>query len=195
MCLRKKRTTSSVFLLSVVLATIASEAQGIESPSSCHGIIDPTNRLLCYDRVTERPDAGSQHGIESASEPGSVATIVDPPVISAGPPQPIDSAAAPGASPSVAVPQSAQPVSTRGLPAPVAPPVQVAPAKILKVEQTSLGRYRFQLENGEVWEQIESGRISVRVGDLVAVNEGRFGNWTLRAIDGSSRLVRVRRVQ
>jgi len=89
----------------------------------------------------------------------------------------------------------AQPQSTRGLPTPIPPPAEIAPSKIVKLEQTSIGRYRFHLENGEVWEQLEPGRVTVREGDVVGVKEGRFGNWTLRATDNSSRSVRVRRYQ
>jgi hypothetical protein len=195
MFIRKKCASFSVFVFSALLVCITSEAQGVEHPSVCHGIIDPTNRLVCYDRVTERPDPVSDRGMDASSELGSASAIGDSPVDSTAAAQPSDSPGALVATPSPAVPQSTPAVSARGLPAPVVPPVPVAPSKILKAEQTSIGRYRFHLENGEVWEQIESGRISVRVGDLVSVKEGRFGNWTLRAIDGSSRFVRVRRVQ
>lgn len=172
-----------------LLCCIAVFASGIslgaELPTDCHAIVDPTGRLLCYDRVTGRPDRAQT---PATNEPPATA-------VSAGQ-EPESAAASRQAETSTGTDGTAmQAPSSRGLPAPIQPPVEVPPAKLVKLERTSIGRYRFHLENGEVWEQLEAGRVAVREGDTVSVKEGRLGNWILRASNNKSRSVRVRRFQ
>lgn len=185
----------SAWIALLVAATGASTAgYAAEAPSDCHSILDPTGRLLCYDRVTGRPEPvlGPAAAAVPSPTPRPDASAPAAPTTMSAPAIP---SASPETGPTTASAAPAQPQSTRGLPAPIPPPAEIAPSKIVKLEQTSVGRYRFHLENGEVWEQLEPGRITVREGDVVGVKEGRFGNWTLRASDNSSRSVRVRRYQ
>lgn len=147
------------------LCHAAQSAHAAGTPSDCHGLVDPTSRLVCYDETTERPNFVPK----DASDPG------------------------PHPAPTVDLSAPVTPPSMRGLPTPLPAPAEIAPSRIVELEQTSIGRFRFHLENGEVWEQLEPGRITVRKGDVVHVREGRFGNWTLRAVDHKSRSVRVRR--
>jgi hypothetical protein len=160
-----------------------------QSAAGCHAIADPTGRLLCYDRITGRPqpaEPAAYSGPRSGPETKASAQPV--------PPAP----AAPQAetvTPAAAAPD-APPRSTRGLRPP--PPPSAAPdepSRIVRLERTSIGRTRFHLANGEIWEQLEAGSITVREGDLVNVRQTTFGAWQLRETDKSSRSVRVRRVE
>ena len=70
-----------------------------------------------------------------------------------------------------------------------------AVARIEGVEATSIGRHRFRLSNGEVWEQTEPRAVALSVGDEVVVKSGLFGSHHMRPKDGSSRSVKVRPVE
>jgi hypothetical protein len=157
----------------------------VQSATDCHAIIDPTGRLLCYDRVTGRPPP-AEPAADFTPPSDTEATTATPPA-----------APAPATQQANAMPpQAAAPRSTRGLPAP--PPPAAAPdepSTIVRLERTSIGRHRFHLANGEVWEQLEPGSITVRKGARVNVRQTTFGAWQLREADSSTRSVRVRRVE
>ena len=69
------------------------------------------------------------------------------------------------------------------------------PARLVRLERTSIGRHRFHLANGEVWEQLEPAPITLREGVLVNLRESGLGGWQMRDVDSTSRSVRVRRVR
>jgi len=201
-------------LATFVLAAIAGgPAFAQESPSACHAIADPTSRLVCYDRVTERPDPYLAASPGTPPTGTSATPIVAAPINGAAIPGAAGAAAAAGAgattgesravtgatnadAPPAATTEPA-PRSTRGLPAAPPPPTDalIEPSPIVKLEQTSIGRYRFHLGNGEVWDQLEPGRITLRQGDTVNVQQSTFGAWQMRAADGASRSVRVKRLE
>ena len=55
-------------------------------------------------------------------------------------------------------------------------------------------RQVFELENGQVWRQIEYKRVSVDVGDVAVIRHGSFSSYKLY-IGDTKRWTRVRRVQ
>jgi hypothetical protein len=58
------------------------------------------------------------------------------------------------------------------------------------------GETVFKLDNGMIWQQVESGRfhISVVENPLVTIDKGLFDSWRLK-IDGYNKEVRVKRIQ
>ncbi|MFU8817658.1 MAG: hypothetical protein ACNA7W_20110 [Pseudomonadales bacterium] len=66
-------------------------------------------------------------------------------------------------------------------------------AVIIQALTTSIGRYQFMLDNGELWEQVETRRVDLREGDRVDVRPGMLNAWQMRASDGKGRSIRVRR--
>ncbi|MEJ2132251.1 MAG: hypothetical protein P8Y95_11660 [Gammaproteobacteria bacterium] len=78
----------------------------------------------------------------------------------------------------------------------VEPPADVTEilATITNVEFRFYGEYLIELDNGQIWQQIEKGRLRLAVGDRVKIKRGAFGmsHW-LTAPDGSrSRFERLR---
>ena len=68
-------------------------------------------------------------------------------------------------------------------------------AEIVRIQTTPTGRHRFELANGEVWEQIEARISGLQEGDKVDIRPGLFGGWSLREHEGAGRSHRVRRVE
>ena len=58
------------------------------------------------------------------------------------------------------------------------------------------GKTRFRLENGQVWEQSESGNLrGVRLDNpVMTIKQGLFGSWHI-SVDGLRATTRVRRVE
>ena len=144
--------------------------------ADCHGLADPMARLLCYDQASGRPTPTDT--LLPASS--SMATPT--------PPMPMSDVADRATEP------NAQPQSRRGLPLPRPASASVPPARLVRLERTSIGRHRFHLANGEIWEQLEPGPITLREGSMVNLRESGLGGWQMRDVDSASRSVRVRRL-
>lgn len=58
------------------------------------------------------------------------------------------------------------------------------------------GNTVFELDNGMIWEQVESGTFYIPQVDnpVVVIDQGLFNSWRLR-VDGYNKTVRVRRIQ
>jgi hypothetical protein len=83
--------------------------------------------------------------------------------------------------------------SPRGRPAtaPLTEPLENA--RIVDVFTTSIGRRQFLLDNGELWEQLETQRVTLRKGEVVDVRPTLFGAWQMRDSAGRHRAIKVRR--
>jgi hypothetical protein len=80
-----------------------------------------------------------------------------------------------------------------GLKPPPPPPPQALSAKVAKVGTYGNGLLVVTLDNGQVWEQQESGEALLEVGDPVKISRGTFGS--LWMDNASHRRIRVKRVQ
>ncbi|WP_105104360.1 hypothetical protein [Microbulbifer pacificus] len=68
-------------------------------------------------------------------------------------------------------------------------------ATIASAEQGAFGKYTFTLDNGQVWQQVESSSRAIwRGGEQVAVERGVFGSFFMRKVTGG-RSLRVKRIQ
>ncbi len=76
---------------------------------------------------------------------------------------------------------------------PPPPAPQSLSAKVAKVGTHGNGLLVVTLDNGQVWEQQESGDALVAVGDVVKISHGMFG--ALWMDDASHRRTRVKRIQ
>lgn len=68
-------------------------------------------------------------------------------------------------------------------------------ATIARAEEGAFGKYTFTLDNGQVWQQVDSSSRAIwRGGEQVAVERGVFGSFFMRKVTGG-RSLRVRRLQ
>lgn len=76
---------------------------------------------------------------------------------------------------------------------PPPPPPESLSAKVAKIGTYGSGLLLVTLDNGQVWEQQESGDAQLAVGDAVRISRGMFG--ALWMDDASHRRTRVKRIQ
>jgi hypothetical protein len=163
-----------------------------DTAKDCHALEEPTTRLACYDRATARPEseissrAAAPASGTAGSAPAAPANPASTVTQRQAPAQPEPSAAEP------AIVSDNQP-SPRGRRATAPLEAPLLNARIAEVRTTSIGRRQFLLENGELWEQLETGRATLRSGDVVDVRPTLFGAWQMRDSEGRQRAVKVRR--
>lgn len=190
-------------VLLLILAALPAAGQDRDAFMRCAGIAGDAERLSCYDRL-------ARDLIELGSAGGASAAVA----ASAGPAT--GTAASTGA-PSSPPPQAAP--ATADTPKETADPASAAPDEesSFGIEQTREAKFetvesirtriagefegwegkgtRFELENGQVWEQIDTSRWRHQeTSPEVVIERGMFGSYQL-SLEGSNRSVRVRRIK
>lgn len=68
-------------------------------------------------------------------------------------------------------------------------------ATIARAEEGAFGKYIFTLDNGQVWQQVDSSSRSIwRGGEQVSLERGTLGSFFMRKVTGG-RSLRVKRVK
>jgi hypothetical protein len=80
-----------------------------------------------------------------------------------------------------------------GIKPPASPPAESLSAKVARIGTYGNGLLVVTLDNGQVWEQQESGDAQLAVGEAVKISRGMFG--ALWMDDASHRRTRVKRIQ
>lgn len=159
------------------IALLWSPALAAEGPAACRGIEAPAERLACYDRTVDAAQSGTDDEArrapaaapEATADPGATAVTEQP-----------------------ASPEPASPDPTESTASDAADPV----TRIAEIRQTSVGRHRYVLANGQVWEQAELRTASfLEPGDDVVVQETLFGGHRLLPSNGRGSSVKVRRLE
>jgi len=194
------RTTIVVCLAGLLGAVTIQAAEEPNSAASafikCARIASDGQRLLCYDRLaTELIELGlSSRGGLSSAQPQAATQV---PTDTAGSSTPSPSPAAPAAeqvAPEATA--SASPVDKFGA-------ERVEDDTNLKKIQSRFvgdftgwdGKTEFELENGQVWRQAESGRFTYRaVNPMITIKRGFLGSYIL-TVDDMNTTVRVKRVK
>lgn len=73
-----------------------------------------------------------------------------------------------------------------------AEPEAVMVAFVQAVSRTTLGTHLFLLSNGQQWEQVQHGNVSLQQGDQVRITRMRGNHYEMQAADGSRRPIAVR---
>lgn len=154
----------------------------------CMQHADEDARLACFDRLARRATAALEAGTSLGARPSAVAPAAAP-----------EAATQPSASSAGTAPPAAAPEAAFGL--------EQARAREAEREVDSIrsrvpglflgwtGDTVFRLENGQVWEQAESGSFGVRLENPeVEISRGWFGGYFL-SVEGLNRRVRVKRVE
>jgi hypothetical protein len=146
-------------------------------------------RLACYDRElgrTAAPAAAVPARPVTAATPVKAATAAAqlPATAAATPSKSADF----GMTPEILHKQQVQ----QGI-RPAPSPPQSLSAKVAKIGAYGNGLLVVTLDNGQVWEQQETGDAQLAVGDAVKISRGMFG--ALWLDDASHRRTRVKRIQ
>lgn len=175
---------AGVALLLAVAGT-AAEDDATRAFLRCMALQDNTERLACYDRlareVVELGLPGSRATSAAADVPAAAAGMAAPAVVS-GAPQPSAAQSSPEEAFGMAQPSPGREVSS--------------------ITASVVGGFagwgngaRFELDNGQVWEQVGSDRFAYSGRDRqVVIRRGLFGSFLLSP-EGLNRSVRVRRIE
>jgi hypothetical protein len=189
---KAKIEACAALLLCIVLADASQAAAASTStagdPAACREIQSSMERLDCYARAVDASRRSSS-GREEPRYDAAAATATTTPVADA-----IDDRAEQEAGEPTAVEPAAVAPAIRARETAAAP--AVVTTKIAEVRETSIGRQRYVLDNGDVWEQAEFRSAStLKQGDEVVLQESMFGSQHLRPADGRGSSVKVRRLQ
>lgn len=181
----------------------------------CAAIDDAAARLECYDALYLSAAAGEQAPAPKSMDSPAPAPGSAPAASSGAPASP----AAPAAPATPAAPASAAADDAPPAPEPTPDPqteaaadprsdaeadfglktpdpekeIRSIRAEVVGVQTTGLGIDYLQLDNGQVWRELEDSRIRFREGDVVVITKGVLGSFNLSPED-SGRQVKVRRM-
>lgn len=171
-------------MLLIVLATWQVPTRAADSVSHCVAIEDDASRLACFDAATGRPDRAGTQRADTA-----VATVAAPASTSPAMAKP--------QAPSNRTPEQA--AAEFGLSAAALAEergVNEISATVRSVDQSAhVGRWSVTLDNGQVWEQRETGTDVRRpkAGEQVQIERAALGSFLLRVPGkGTHRVRRVR---
>ena len=178
----------SLLLLPLTPAVEAAELS-VEQLRDCQQIDDGSARLACFDAFAERvlaegllapetiseasaPSAASAAAVVEASEPAEAAIVAAEPQV--------EPATEPGGEAEFGrreEPEKPESIQT----------------VIDKTDKTAYGKLILYLENGQIWQQLDSLRTTFKAGDEIIISSAVSGSFLLRKSTGGTR-IRVRRL-
>lgn len=196
---------SSVLLVTALAATPARAAE----PQRCGTIVDDNARLACYDAVFGTPTksavaAPDATGTAAAATPAlTSAPVAAAAPVSSAPPAAVGAGVAAGTVAAGAA-QAVDPAQNFGFDG--APPEQKKAEKPEKPKETEsissviksvnkrlLGELTVELENGQVWTQLEPDpSVLLRAGDPVTISKGVLGSYKLVSGPNVTKVKRVK---
>lgn len=177
-----------LFMITAISALCAGSALGAgsavaqETPLAkvyaCAGIAGAQERLACFDAAVA--------GLKTAEAKGSV-TVVTPEQKAAAAKQSF------GFADGGAAAQKAQAAAVGAAPPSEQP--DVVTVKIVEAVKARDNRHRFTLDNGQVWEQVETDKVSglKPLPASAEIRKASLGSFMMKINDGRS--IRVRRVK
>jgi hypothetical protein len=141
--------------------------------AQCRAVADATARLACYDAI---PVAAA-----SAPEPLQAA----PPVVAA-------TATAAAAAPAAPSPEEMFGRTSTEVRQATRTELEELTASVTAVQVNYGGKLLVQLDNGQVWSQVDTASLSLRPGSQVRIRRASLGSYMLTEV-GHSRSIRVRR--
>jgi hypothetical protein len=189
--------TIIVWLVVLILTTGAAQADELyDELVICRGLPSAEARVLCYDSAVDR---SRQKG-----GPRPATTAAPPPVSPAESavatsPAAVEPAAAAATGASAAnisqeelFGQDSDEVQRTVEEATGDERIDTLSAQITKLQQSGYDKVAITLDNGQVWQQIETSKLRLRVGDNIEIERAALGSFQLRK-EGSKRMMRVSR--
>jgi hypothetical protein len=180
-------TARSFALLSFTLAGAAVFADELRDRlSACNDLADADARLACYDAAVDRSRQSADSG--AAPTPAQPAARVQA--------EPASAAEATGGAASLSQEdffgKSGEEVERTVQEATGSEPIDSLGATVTKLQRYSYDKVLITLDNGQVWKQVDSSSLRLRVGDTVEIERASLGSFMLKK-QGSKRSMRVSR--
>ena len=176
----------------------------------CQILVDPSERLKCYDNLFGIVNSESSTNLPVTSQPIRPTTPIATPTIAPRPAPVITSespvakaeiseAPAPKLTDTNRLTQSVEDFREARLPEASKNVVRSITSEILKTSTHGYRKLKFHLKNGQVWEQIDSGyvkepKISSKRTFTAEIRKGAISSFYLH-INGKGRAIKVRRVR
>lgn len=166
------------------LAISAAFAQSLPpSVAACTSEKDSLARLVCFDREVAKYAQPSARVAPTPATP-AVPALPAPNVATTPPPAPSPSADDFGVSGKLARQREAAKQE-------VAPAVKELHASVTKISSKPYGELVLELDNGQVWEQLEKkSTFVIKVGDGVVIRPAKLGSFMLSTDQGATSRVR-----
>jgi hypothetical protein len=153
----------------------AAAAQQSDAFDACASVQDSTVRVACFDRAL-----AARHAAQTApSKPPATATATPP------------ATKAPESTLGLDARQVHKLQEARGEPKP--PPPAPITARLVRVIPRQPLISAFELDNGQIWEQVESMKLAAEPQELITIRPGLLGAFFLKTAAGA--VVRVHRLR
>ena len=185
--LMTRLTAKSFAILACLVPGAAAFADALQDELRvCRDLTDDDARLICYDAAVDR----SRQSAYSRPAPAPA----KPPA--PAPAEAVSSAAATTAAASLSQEdlfgKSGDEVERTVEEATGSERIDSLSATVSKLHQYSYGKVLITLDNGQVWKQVDTSNLRLRVGDAVDIERASLGSFMLRK-EGSKRSMRVSR--
>jgi hypothetical protein len=155
---------------------------------ACRDLPSAVERLDCYDGAVDRSNqGGNQQPTAAAAAPATVGAAA-----------PVAPAAVAGTAEAAAISheelfgQNSKEVQRTVEAATGAEGIDSLDAQVTRLQQYDYDKVVISLDNGQVWQQIDSSSLRLRVGDDVVIERAALGSFMLKK-SGSNRSMRVSR--
>ena len=154
----------------------------------CRGLTDDDARLICYDTAVDRSRQSADGGPRPAPAPPAAPAAATAATATAA------AASAPAANVSQEdlFGKTGDEMQRTVQEATGSEPIDSLAATITKLQQYSYDRVLITLDNGQVWKQVDSSSLRLRVGDAIEIGRASLGSFMLKK-QGSKRTMRVSR--
>lgn len=179
---------SFAFLVILVPAAVSADALRDEL-RVCRDLPDDDARLICYDVAVDRSRQSASGRPAPASGGSPAAAPAEP---AAAPGTAAAAAAAPSLSQEALFGKTTDEVERTVEEATGNERIDSLAATVTKLQQYAYNKVLITLDNDQVWKQIDTSNLRLRVGDAVEIERASLGSFMLRK-QGSKRSMRVSR--
>jgi len=174
--------TARIALLTAAMAC-ATVSNAEQHPlSACRGIADDATRLACYDSMADQANVLADQATATADQTSMPANA-----------EPAAAAPAPSA-PSAEdfFGRDARQSEDIALRSAGTQPAEDIYARVAGTRVNANGKLTLELDNGQVWTQVDSSRLRIKDGEEVRIRRAVFNSFLLSRVQGGT-AIRVRR--
>jgi hypothetical protein len=184
------RFIAKSFAILVLVSPAAASADALRDELRvCRDLPDDDARLICYDAAVDRSRQSGYSSPAPASQSPPAAVPAEP----AGAPGTAAAAAATGTlTQEDLFGKTGDEVERTVEEATGSERIESLSATVTRLQQYAYDRVLITLDNGQVWKQVDTSSLRLRVGDAIDIERASLGSFMLRK-QGSKRSMRVSR--
>lgn len=186
------RTTIS-WMAFLTLATAAGQADELyDELVVCRGLPSDEARVICYDSAVDRSKRKGGPRPAATAAPAAASPTATPPAAVDPAVAVVSGAAAATISQEELFGQSGDEVQRTVEEATGDERIDSLSARVTRLQVSGYDKVAITLDNGQIWQQTETSKLRLRVGDNIEIERAALGSFMLRKT-GSKRSMRVSR--